>query len=82
MQQRNLNPTTPEIANRMAALDKTFGVTWYHNQRQAIIDKYKLQGSTFVKSMLFANTFPTLHPFHPYNPALLFISAATLTYSS
>ena len=44
MLQRSLNLTTPEIANRIAALDKKFGVTWYHNQRQAIIDKYKLQG--------------------------------------
>ena len=44
MVKRNLNPSTPEIANRIAALDKKFGVTWFHNQRQAIIDKYKLQG--------------------------------------
>jgi quercetin dioxygenase-like cupin family protein len=43
MQKRNLNPTTPEIANRIAALDKKFGVTWFHNQRQAIIDKYQLK---------------------------------------
>jgi mannose-6-phosphate isomerase-like protein (cupin superfamily) len=44
MQKRNLNPTSPEIANRIAALDKQFGVTWFHNQRQGIIDKYQLQG--------------------------------------
>lgn len=44
MLKRNLNPTTPEIANRIAALDKKFGVTWFHSQRQAIIDKYQLQG--------------------------------------
>lgn len=44
MIKNNLTPTTPEIANRIAALDKKFGVTWFHNQRQAIIDKYKLQG--------------------------------------
>jgi mannose-6-phosphate isomerase-like protein (cupin superfamily) len=37
-------PETPEIANRIAALDKAFGVTWFHNQRQAIIDKHQLQG--------------------------------------
>lgn len=41
---RRLAPTSPEIANRIAALDKKFGVTWYHAQRQTIIDKYKLQG--------------------------------------
>ncbi len=44
MIKNNLTPTTPSIANRIAALDKKFGVTWFHNQRQAIIDKYKLQG--------------------------------------
>ena len=44
MIKRNLNPATPEIANKIAALDKEFGVTWFHDQRQAIIDKYKLQG--------------------------------------
>lgn len=44
MIKNNLNPTTPEIANRIAALDKRFGVTWFHDQRQAIIDKYKLKG--------------------------------------
>jgi mannose-6-phosphate isomerase-like protein (cupin superfamily) len=40
----NLKPTSPEIANRIAALDHKFGVTWYHNQRQGIIDKYGLKG--------------------------------------
>jgi len=44
MIKNNLTPTTPEIANRIAALDKMFGVTWFHGQRQAIIEKYKLQG--------------------------------------
>ena len=44
MMKNNFTPTTPEIANRIAALDKKFGITWYHNQRKAIIDKYKLQG--------------------------------------
>jgi mannose-6-phosphate isomerase-like protein (cupin superfamily) len=44
MLDRKLNPASPEIANRIAALDKEFGVTWYHSRRQAIIDKYKLQG--------------------------------------
>lgn len=44
MQKNKLTPATPEIANRIAALDKKFGVIWFHNQRQAIIDKYKLQG--------------------------------------
>lgn len=41
----NLNPASPEIANQIAALDKKYGVTWYHDQRQAIIDKYKLASS-------------------------------------
>ncbi|MDO9377179.1 MAG: cupin domain-containing protein [Ferruginibacter sp.] len=43
MVQQNLNPTSPSIANQIAALDKKFGVTWFHNQRQAIIDKYSLK---------------------------------------
>ncbi len=44
MVKNNFTPATPEIANRIAALDKKFGITWFHNQRQPIIDKYKLQG--------------------------------------
>jgi predicted flavoprotein YhiN len=33
-------PNRKQIIN--SALDETIVVTWYHNQRQAIIDKYKL----------------------------------------
>lgn len=44
MVQKNLNPASPAIANQIAALDKKFGVTWFHDQRQAIIDKYSLKG--------------------------------------
>ncbi len=44
MMTNNLTPTAPAIANRIAALDKKFGVTWFHDQRQSIIEKYKLQG--------------------------------------
>ncbi|MEO6069126.1 MAG: cupin domain-containing protein [Chitinophagaceae bacterium] len=44
MVKNNLTPATPEIAKRIDVLDKKFGVTWFHNQRQAIIDKYKLKG--------------------------------------
>ena len=43
MVQQKLNPTSPSIANQIAALDKKFGVTWFHNQRQAIIEKYSLK---------------------------------------
>jgi mannose-6-phosphate isomerase-like protein (cupin superfamily) len=43
MVKNNLTPAAPAIANRIATLDKKFGVTWFHNQRQAIIDKYKLR---------------------------------------
>lgn len=43
MVQQKLNPTSPSIANQIAALDKKFGVTWFHNQRQSIIDKYSLK---------------------------------------
>ena len=44
MVQKNLNPTSPVIAKKLAALDKSFGVTWFHDQRQAIVDKYGLKG--------------------------------------
>lgn len=44
MVQNNLNPASPAIASQIAALDKKFGVTWFHEQRQAIIDKYSLNG--------------------------------------
>lgn len=44
MVKNNLTPATPSISNRMAALDKRFGVIWFHEQRQAIVDKYGLRG--------------------------------------
>jgi mannose-6-phosphate isomerase-like protein (cupin superfamily) len=44
MVKNNLTPASPEIAKRLAKLDKEFGVTYFHNQRQAIIDKYGLKG--------------------------------------
>lgn len=43
MVKNNLTPAAPEISKRINALDKKFGVTWFHNQRQAIIDKYQLK---------------------------------------
>jgi mannose-6-phosphate isomerase-like protein (cupin superfamily) len=43
MVKNNLTPATPAIASRMAALDKKFGVTWFHEQRQAIVDQYGLK---------------------------------------
>ncbi len=42
MLKENLNPASPQIAKRITALDKQFGVTWFHNQKQAIVDKYGL----------------------------------------
>ena len=44
MVKNNLTPSTPSIANQIAALDKKYGVTWFHEQRQAIIEKYGLKG--------------------------------------
>jgi mannose-6-phosphate isomerase-like protein (cupin superfamily) len=44
MVKSNLTPAAPSIANRMAALDNKFGVTWFHEERQAIIDEYGLKG--------------------------------------
>ena len=43
MVKNNLTPTSPEIAKRIAALDKKFGVIWFHDQRQTIVDKYGLK---------------------------------------
>ena len=43
MVKADLTPASPEIAKRITALDKKFGVTWFHNQRQAIVDKYGLK---------------------------------------
>jgi quercetin dioxygenase-like cupin family protein len=42
MIKNDLTPSSPDIAKRMQVLDKEFGVTWFHNERQAIIDKYGL----------------------------------------
>lgn len=44
MTEKKLTPQTPEIADRIAALDKKFGITWFHDRRQAIIDQYRLKG--------------------------------------
>ncbi|MCK9402186.1 MAG: cupin domain-containing protein [Chitinophagaceae bacterium] len=43
MVKKNLTPASPEISKRIEILDKKFGVTWFHNERQAIIDKYGLK---------------------------------------
>ena len=42
--QKNIFSYFQEKSLQIAAPDKKFGVTWFHNQRQAIIDKYKLKG--------------------------------------
>lgn len=44
MLKNNLNPTSPSIAKRFAELDEEFGVTYYHDQRQTIVEKYGLRG--------------------------------------
>ena len=44
MQKRNLPRTHPDIASRLQQLDTKFGITTYHEQRQAIIDRYGLKG--------------------------------------
>lgn len=44
MVQNNLKPGSPEITSWIAAIDTEFGVTWFHEQRQAIVDRYGLQG--------------------------------------
>jgi mannose-6-phosphate isomerase-like protein (cupin superfamily) len=44
MVKRKVPPTDPQIAGRMEKLNKKFGVTMHHDQRQWIIDKYGLKG--------------------------------------
>jgi hypothetical protein len=38
----NLHPGSPDIAKRIAVLDTQFGVSWFHEQKQAIVDRYGL----------------------------------------
>ncbi len=44
MVQNKLTPADPTIAKRMDDLNKKFGVTMFPEKRQAIVDKYGLQG--------------------------------------
>jgi mannose-6-phosphate isomerase-like protein (cupin superfamily) len=44
MVQRKLTPASPEIAKKIEDLHRRFGITSFHEQRQPIIDKYKLVG--------------------------------------
>lgn len=44
MAQKKLTPSSPEISKQLAALDTKFEVTYFHEQRQAIISKYGLKG--------------------------------------
>lgn len=43
MMKQNLTPAAPPIASRIAALDQKFGVTWFHEQRPALIARYGLK---------------------------------------
>lgn len=43
MVHKNLTPASPEISSRIASLDKRFGVTWFHEKREAIVKKYGLK---------------------------------------
>jgi mannose-6-phosphate isomerase-like protein (cupin superfamily) len=43
MVEKNLTLADPQIAGRIGAMDKKFGITWFHEQRQGIIDKYGLK---------------------------------------
>ena len=44
MVSRKVTPADPEIKKQMDALDKTFGITWFHEQRKPLMDKYGLNG--------------------------------------
>lgn len=40
--QKNLSFEDPDIAKRIAALDKKFGLTYYHEKQQPLLEKYGL----------------------------------------
>ena len=44
MVKNNLDPSSPEIAKRNSELDKMFGVVWFHERRNDIVEKYGLKG--------------------------------------
>ena len=44
MVKRNLTPDTPEIAKRVDALNKKFGITMFADRAPALIEKYGLRG--------------------------------------
>lgn len=44
MVNRNLTPDAPEIANRVDALHKKFGITMFADRAPALIEKYGLRG--------------------------------------
>ncbi|MES2006441.1 MAG: cupin domain-containing protein [Bacteroidota bacterium] len=44
MMKQHLTPADPQIAKRLADLDKRFGVTTFGEKRQPLIDKYGLRG--------------------------------------
>ncbi len=44
MMQKQLTPADPEIAKRLADLDKRFGITTFAEKRQPIMEKYGLKG--------------------------------------
>jgi mannose-6-phosphate isomerase-like protein (cupin superfamily) len=44
MMKLHLTPADPQIAKRLADLDKRFGVTTFAEKRQTLIDKYGLKG--------------------------------------
>jgi oxalate decarboxylase/phosphoglucose isomerase-like protein (cupin superfamily) len=43
MIKNGLTPASPEIAERITAIDKKFGITWFHERRKAIVEKYGLK---------------------------------------
>jgi oxalate decarboxylase/phosphoglucose isomerase-like protein (cupin superfamily) len=43
MVREGLSPAPPAIAGRLAALDERFGVVWFHEQRQALVERYGLR---------------------------------------
>lgn len=42
IKEMNISRDAPEIAQRIADLDKKFGITWYPEQLQGIVEKYGL----------------------------------------
>lgn len=47
IREHNITPDNPEIVARISELNKEFGITWFPEQLQGILDKYGLTVQVF-----------------------------------